>query len=151
MGLGWGVTGVAFATFIAEWSGAFLGLWFCRAVFAGTDWRNAAQVFNRARWVRMMKLNSDILIRSLLLEAIFVSFMFTGARMGDVTLASNQVLMQFLMLTSFALDGLAFGGPCRGSARPRDGAARRAAGQPLGGGGGRGDDTWLCLRRRGAD
>ncbi|MEW9920844.1 MATE family efflux transporter [Marimonas sp. MJW-29] len=108
LGLGWGVEGVAIATFIAEWSGAALGLWFCRAVFGGTDWRNAGRVFDRLRWVRMVRLNTDILIRSLLLQAIFVSFLFLGADMGDVTLAANQVLLQFLMITSYALDGFAF-------------------------------------------
>lgn len=30
LGLDWGVQGVAIATFLAEWSGALMGLWFCR-------------------------------------------------------------------------------------------------------------------------
>ena len=108
LGLGWGVEGVALATFIAEWSGAAVGLWFCRAAFRAPDWRRWEQVFARARWTRMIALNTDILIRSLLLQAMFVSFLFIGSDMGDVTLASNQVLMQFLMITSYALDGFAF-------------------------------------------
>ncbi|KIN73624.1 DNA-damage-inducible protein F [Sulfitobacter guttiformis KCTC 32187] len=108
MGLGWGVQGVAFATAIAEWSGLALGLWFCRGVFAGVAWRAWAVVFDGPRWTRMMGVNTDILIRSLLLEAIFVSFMFMGAGQGDVTLAANQVLLQFLMIASYALDGFAF-------------------------------------------
>lgn len=108
LGLGWGVGGVAFATTIAEWSGLALGLWFCRVAFAGTAWRDWPVVMNGARWITMMRVNSDILIRSLLLEAIFVSFMFFGAGQGDITLAANQVLLQFLMIASFALDGFAF-------------------------------------------
>ncbi|MEH6740361.1 MAG: MATE family efflux transporter [Sulfitobacter sp.] len=108
IGLGWGVQGVAIATVLAEWSGFALGLWFCRAAFAGAAWRAWNHVFDAARWKRMMGVNSDILIRSLLLEAIFVSFMFMGAGQGDVTLAANQVLLQFLMIASYALDGFAF-------------------------------------------
>ena len=108
IGLGWGVQGVAFATALAEWSGFALGLWFCRAAFAGAAWRAWATVLSGARWRRMMGVNTDILIRSLLLQAIFVSFMFTGAAQGDVTLAANQVLLQFLMIASYALDGFAF-------------------------------------------
>ncbi len=108
LGLGWGVPGVAIATFIAEWSGAALGLWFCRAVFLGPLWRAWGNVFNRARWGHMVRVNSDILVRSLLLEAIFISFLFKGAGMGDVTLAANQVLMQFLLITAYGLDGFAF-------------------------------------------
>ncbi|MDX5350900.1 MAG: MATE family efflux transporter, partial [Rhodobacterales bacterium] len=38
----------------------------------------------------------------------FTSFVFLGARFGDVTLAANQVLMQFLEVTAYALDGFAF-------------------------------------------
>jgi MATE family multidrug resistance protein len=57
----------------------------------------------------MLKVNTDIMIRSALLQAIFVSFMFVGARFGDVALAANQVLLQFLMITAYAMDGFAFG------------------------------------------
>ncbi|MEX0286407.1 MAG: MATE family efflux transporter [Paracoccaceae bacterium] len=108
LGLGWGVSGVAFATFLAEWSGLALGLFLCRGVFKGSDWRDRARVFDRARWQHMASLNSDILARSLLLEAIFVSFLFLGARFGDVTLAANQVLKQFVLVTAYGLDGFAF-------------------------------------------
>ncbi|MGB1035438.1 MAG: MATE family efflux transporter, partial [Primorskyibacter sp.] len=108
LGLGWGVPGVALATVIAEWSGFALGLWFCRAVFADVLWRAWGRVFDRVRLLHMLRVNSDILMRSLMLEAIFVSFLFMAADMGDVTLAANQVLMQFLMITAFGLDGFAF-------------------------------------------
>jgi len=108
LSLDWGVQGVGFATFLAEWTGAALGLWFCREAFAGAAWRDRVQVFDRARWVHMMLLNTDILLRSLLLEAMFVSFLFMGAGLGDVRLAANQVLLQFLMITAYALDGFAF-------------------------------------------
>ena len=108
LGLDWGVEGVAIATFIAEWSGAALGLWLCRGAFRQPDWRNPARIFDRNSLWRMAALNRDILIRSLLLEAIFVSFLFFGAGLGDTILAANQVLLQFLMVTAYALDGFAF-------------------------------------------
>jgi multidrug resistance protein, MATE family len=108
LGLDWGVEGVALATFLAEWTGAALGLWFCRAAFAVPAWRDWPQVFDGPRWANMMKINGDILIRSLLLQAIFISFLFLGSGLGDVKLAANQVLLQFLMITSYALDGFAF-------------------------------------------
>ena len=107
MGLGWGVNGVAFATFLAEWSGLALGLWFCRGAFSGPLWRNWARVFDRARLARLAVVNTDLLIRSLMIEAIFVSFLFLGAGFGDATLAANQVLMQFLFITGYAMDGFA--------------------------------------------
>lgn len=106
--LGWGVSGVAFATFIAEWSGLALGLWFCRDVLAEKGWNDWPRVFDRARLIRMMKVNIDIMIRSLALMSIFVSFIFLSADFGDVTLATNQILMQFIETMAYALDGFAF-------------------------------------------
>jgi len=106
--LGWGVEGVAFATFLAEWSGAALGLWLCRSAFHTPAWRDWARVFDRARLAHMARVNTDILLRSLLLQAMFISFLFLGARFGDVPLAANQILLQFLEITAYALDGFAF-------------------------------------------
>ena len=106
--LGWGVEGVAWATFFAEWGGLAVGLWFCRGVFTRGAWRTVAMVFDVARLKNMAVVNSDILIRSVLLQAIFVSFLFFGADFGDVQLAANQILMQFLQVTAYALDGFAF-------------------------------------------
>ena len=108
LGLGWGVEGVAVATLIAEWTGLALGLWLCRDALAGGYWRDRARVFDAARLRRMLAVNSDIMLRSVMLQASFTSFVFLGARMGDVTLAANQVLLQFLEITAFALDGFAF-------------------------------------------
>lgn len=108
LGLDWGVTGVAWATFIAEWAGLGLGLWLCRDVLDVPAWRDWGRVFDRDRLRLMVSVNSDILLRSLMLEGIFVSFLFLGADFGDVTLAANQVLLQFLHITAYALDGFAF-------------------------------------------
>lgn len=108
LGLGWGVGGVAFATFLAEWSGLAMGLWLCRAAFRVPDWRDGARVFDRVKLKRMAVVNTDILIRSLFLQAIFVSFLLLGGRFGAVTLAANQVLLQFLHVMAYALDGFAF-------------------------------------------
>ena len=106
--LGWGVEGVAYATLIAEWSGLFFGLWLARKGFKNGYWKNWSQIFDRARLTKMAKVNSDILIRSVLLEIAFVSFLFLGSSFDDATLAVNQVLIQFLNITAYAMDGFAF-------------------------------------------
>jgi MATE family multidrug resistance protein len=108
LGMGWGVAGVAAATLIAEWSGLMLGLWLCRSAFAGEAWRDWARVFDPVRLKRMAQVNGDILIRSVILQVSFTSFLFFGAGLGDVTLAANQILVQFIGITAYALDGFAF-------------------------------------------
>ncbi len=104
----WGVPGVAVATVIAELTGTGLALWFCRGAFARPDWRDWPRVFNKEKLVRMAVLNRDILLRSAMLMIIFSSFVFIGARFGDVTLAANEVLIQFMYITAYAMDGFAF-------------------------------------------
>ena len=108
LGLGWGVEGVAIATLIAEWTGLALGLWLCRDGFADGIWRDWARVFDAARLRRMLQVNGDIMLRSVLLTGSFTTFLFVGSDLGDVNLAANQVLLQFLEITAFALDGFAF-------------------------------------------
>lgn len=106
MGLGWGVPGVAWATLAAEWSGAMLALWLARAAIR--EGIGAGGLWARAHVMRLLRVNSDIMVRSVLLQASFTSFMFLGAGQGDVPLAANQVLLQFLGIIAYALDGLAF-------------------------------------------
>jgi MATE family multidrug resistance protein len=108
LGLGWGVPGVAMATVVAEVSGLALALWFCRDAFAGPAWRDRVQVFDGARLRRMLGVSGDIVIRSVLLQATFTSFLLAGGAFGTVALAANQVLLQFLYVTAYGLDGFAF-------------------------------------------
>lgn len=108
LGLGWGVPGVALATLIAEWSGLALGLWLCRAAFGPVLRAAWGRIADAAALATMFRVNGDIMLRTVLLQASFTSFVFLGAGFGDTTLAANQVLMQFLMITAFALDGFAF-------------------------------------------
>jgi MATE family multidrug resistance protein len=108
LGLGLGVPGVALATLIAEWTGLALGLWFCRDAFGPALRAAWARIGDRLALVRMIAVNRDIMIRSVVLQLCFTSFVFLGARYGDVTLAANQVLLQFLGILSYALDGFAF-------------------------------------------
>jgi len=102
--LDWGVGGVALATVMAEVAGVTFGLWLCRAGLVAT----ATRVFDAVRLRHMASVNGDIMIRSVLLTASFTAFMFLSAGQGDTQLAANQVLLQFLTLMAFLLDGFAF-------------------------------------------
>ena len=108
IGFGWGVEGVAIATVFAEISAFFIGLYICRSAFVGSLWRSYQLVMNKEKLINMSKVNFDILVRSLLLQAAFLTFMFFSSNLDNKTLAANQILLQFLMMTSYALDGFAF-------------------------------------------
>lgn len=108
LGLHWGIAGVASATLIAEYAGLAMGLVLCRDAFRGTAWRDRARLFEKDKLRRLLTVNSDIMVRSVLLQGAFTTFVFLGAGEGDVTLAANQVLLQFLEVTAYALDGFAF-------------------------------------------
>lgn len=103
--LGWGISGVAAATLISEYSGLGLGLWLTREAFVGAFWRGLREA---AALRRLFSASRDIMLRSVLLQLSFTSFLFLGAGLGDVTLAANHVLLQFLSVMAFALDGFAF-------------------------------------------
>ena len=108
LGLGWGIEGVAVATLIAELSGLTLALWFARdALTLVVLRRGLARLGDRVAVARMFTASRDIMGRTILLQLSFTSFVFLGARFGDVTLAANQVLLQFLEITAYALDGFA--------------------------------------------
>lgn len=114
IGFEWQVKGVALATLISEYSGLIIGLTF---VFKNFQHRfiglftNAQQLFEavleRSALLSYFKLNRDILIRTLCLEVCFVFMTFQGARLGDDVIAANAILMNFLLLISFGLDGIA--------------------------------------------
>ncbi|MBF9035092.1 MATE family efflux transporter [Rhodobacterales bacterium HKCCE2091] len=108
LGLGFGVGGVAAATVIAEWTGLAFGLWLTRGAFRVPAWRDWARVFDAERLWHMAAVNTDILIRSVILMAGFTSFLYIGADYGDRVLAANQILLQFLYITAYAMDGFAF-------------------------------------------
>ena len=90
-----------------------------------------------AQLQRTVVVNSDIMVRSLALIFVFVWFMAQGAAQGDVRLAANAVLMQFISISAYFLDGLAFAaealvGRAVGAMRRGALAAAAAADQHLG-------------------
>ncbi len=102
-----GIAGAAIAAVIAEGSGLVIGL--AIAAWRGRGLFNVprAMLFDPHRLRRMFAVNRDIMIRTAALIAVFLFFTAQGARGGDVMLATNAVLNNFLMISAFFLDGLA--------------------------------------------
>lgn len=109
LGLGWGVPGVAAGTVLAEVLAAVVGVMLAlrHARGMGTRWQ-PRKLLAPAQLRRTIVVNSDIMVRSLALIFVFVWFMAQGAAQGDVRLAANAVLMQFISISAYFLDGLAF-------------------------------------------
>lgn len=124
-GFGWGVEGVAVGTALAAWCGAGYGLRCAIArgrAIAPPGWKpDWARLLDRAELSRVTSLNRDIFIRSLLLMFAFAWVARLGSQQGDVTLAANGVLILFLHVAAYALDGFAI-------------AAETLVGQALGAG-----------------
>jgi MATE family multidrug resistance protein len=108
LGLDWGVTGAARASVIAEWSGALLGLALTRKALARYPGRVDTRALRRwLSWRPLMAVNRDIFLRSLALQLVFFLVTVQGTRLGDATVAANALLLNGLLLTAHALDGLA--------------------------------------------
>jgi multidrug resistance protein, MATE family len=101
-----GIAGAAIAAVIAEAAGLLLGVVIARRL-QGQLAVPRATLFDRAKLMRMLAINRDIMIRTASLIAAFLFFTAQGARAGDMTLAANAVLNNFLLISAFFLDGLA--------------------------------------------
>lgn len=100
------VTGAALATVAAEWVSAGLGLY-----FVGQHLGLKRIHFPKAsvrRLAAMFRLNRDIFIRSILLHACMALMTVWASYQGELYVAANAVLLQFLTLISLGLDGVAY-------------------------------------------
>jgi MATE family multidrug resistance protein len=103
----WGVAGIATATMTAEWVGCILGLILMLAGGARSGHVRWSELIDAPSLRRLFALNRDILLRTLSLVAAYVWFTRTGARSGNAILAANAVLINFLWIAAYALDGFA--------------------------------------------
>ncbi len=105
--LGWGVAGVAWATVTGEFVAMLLGLAIVVRRFRAAPRLPRHRLLDMAAFLRMLSLNRDIMIRSFSLLAAFALFTRQGAQLGTLMLAANAVLMNFLLVGGYFLDGFA--------------------------------------------
>jgi MATE family multidrug resistance protein len=107
-GLGLATAGVAAATVISEYTGLGLGLLAIRTVWRTQGgWPGWRAVLAFGRFRRLLAVNRDLFLRSLLLEAAFLAFTAISSRQGELVLAANAVLMNFFTAAAWGLDGFA--------------------------------------------
>ena len=109
LGFDLAVAGVAWATVAADYAGLILGA----AVTArlarrhGGHW-HVRLLLDAAAMRRFLGINRDIFLRTLFVITAFALFTTLSARQGDVVLAANAVLLNFVVFFNFAFDGFAF-------------------------------------------
>ena len=110
IGFGWQVEGAALASVLADYAGLTFGL-----ICVFRIWKKRllpppwALIKKTSQGLsRFVKLNRDIFLRSLCLQATFTFMTFQGASFGDDVVAANAVLMSFLMIISYGMDGFAY-------------------------------------------
>jgi MATE family multidrug resistance protein len=100
--------GVAWATVIADYTTAALGLWLCRRRLGRLGGHfERARLLTIGAYRELFSVNANLFVRTLGLLFAQAFFTAQGASQGDTVLAANAVLLQFIMLTSYGLDGFA--------------------------------------------
>lgn len=108
LGFGWGVPGIALASVLGEWAGLTSGLLKIPGMLQ--RWAGHLHLERLRRWQTwrdLLGVNRDIMIRSVALQGVFFTITTLGSRLGDNVVAANALLLNGLMLVSFALDGQA--------------------------------------------
>jgi MATE family multidrug resistance protein len=109
IGLDMGVPGVAWATLIGEYSAAILGLVVALRVLRPHGGRFSwPAILDPMQCRRLLSANFDIFVRTACLIIAFSWATRVGARLGDLALAANAILMQMVHLLAYGLDGFAF-------------------------------------------
>ncbi|QCX51319.1 MATE family efflux transporter [Ralstonia pseudosolanacearum] len=133
LGAGLGVGGIGAATAVADILGFALGMALLRLLsrdgMRGLPPMTRAELLARDAWRRLMGLNADIFLRTACLLAAFGWFAHAGAQQGDVILAANALLLNFLTFMAYGLDGFAHAAEALVGAAlgARDGRALRSA------------------------
>lgn len=108
--LGFGFKGVAIGTFISNWMGLLISfgciLWFLKGKLLKCSLQNLL----KGNWMRYFSVNGNLFLRSLFIICVTMGVTAAGARIGNLTLAVNIIVMQFFQFFSFFIDGFAYSG-----------------------------------------
>nr|WP_163501728.1 MATE family efflux transporter [Halomonas socia] len=108
VGLGMTSDGVAWATVIADYTALAFGGWLVLRQLRLLEGRFLRQrLLKLVAYRELFQVNGHLFVRTLGLLFAMAFFTAQGASQGDTVLAANAVLLQFIMLTSYALDGFA--------------------------------------------
>ena len=104
------ISGVAFGTLISSYITLILFCFFTYFFIVKKfqiipDFKN---VMIRSKFTKLLNINFNIFIRTLLLTFSFLWITYLGSKLGEDYLAANTILIQFIILSAFFLDAYAF-------------------------------------------
>ncbi len=106
------IEGIALGTMLSQFTTLFIFI-IIYYLFYGKELKkyyNWNEVLKLDAFKDFFRVNTDIFIRTILLVLVTTFFTFASTNMGNDILAVNTLLMQFFMLFSYFMDGLAYAG-----------------------------------------
>ena len=109
-GFDMGITGIAYASVVAQWSGMSLSILLLVLCFRKTLHKvDIAKVLDMSALKEFFRVNTDIIVRTFCIVMVYTFFTAASARMGsDIVLAVNTMLLQLFTLFSYMNDGFAY-------------------------------------------
>ena len=114
---GWGgigFDGIAAGTLVAQYAGLAYAISVCfrkyRHVLGTVRREDAAELLRARNMVPFLKMNGNLLGRSLCFTGIYMGYTIIASAFGDVLLACSSIMMQLLMIFSYFTDGFAYAG-----------------------------------------
>ena len=108
LALGMKVDGVALASVIAEYTGLAVGLAFVVIELRRRTGQWPLEKLTRlGQYAAFFSVNANLFVRTMALMFAIAFLTAQGARMGEIVLAANAIMLNFQNLTAFGLDGIA--------------------------------------------
>lgn len=109
-GIGYGFKGVATGTMLSNWLGLIVAAACLSRFCLGGLPKFTYKELMKGEWWRYFSVNGNLFLRSFFIICVTMGVTSAGARLGNLTLAINVILMQFFQFFSFFMDGFAFSG-----------------------------------------
>jgi len=104
--LGLAARGAGLATMVSQY--AMLAVAIVLILRSGRPGQPETDAFRWGRWVELLRINFDIVVRTLCLVSVFAAFTNLSSILGTVALAANTLILRILTLSAYAVDGAAF-------------------------------------------
>lgn len=106
-----GFAGVAYGTVTANWAGLLLASILVITRSTGFSLRiSPRRILSNGSFGKFFRVSSDLFLRSACMMSVSLAVTAVGARMGDLTMAANTVMLQFFLFFSYFTDGFSFAG-----------------------------------------